>query len=373
LAITIGVPGQIMPPAARALQYARRAEEDGFDAVWWPCHLMGWHPNSMWVEDITPLAAMQGSPHTHFDPLSMMAAVGAVTERIRVGVAVTDTIRRHPAMLAMEALTVDHLASGRAIIGLGSGERLNLTPYGIEFDRPVARLAEAIEVMRLLWSTDQPVDFDGTFFKLEDAVLGLAPFEGRTPPIWLASHGPRMLELCGRAADGWIPTKSEPEEYANRLAVIRDAAEGADRDPDAITPSMLAYVLCAPDEESLERMCEHPLVRMLCILLPAKEYRAVGAEPPFEGESGFHSFIPTRVSRAEGERIAAAIPPALVRRATFHGDAVQIAEQIAAYEQAGLRDIVLWNVTAFADPSLAGYSFKVLRELRELCGGSRVA
>jgi phthiodiolone/phenolphthiodiolone dimycocerosates ketoreductase len=296
----------------------------------------------------------------------MMAAVAAVTERIKVGVAVTDVIRRHPAMLAMEALTVDHVAGGRAIIGLGSGERLNVTPYGMEFDKPVARLAEAIEVIRLLWSTDQPVDFDGQFFKLRDAVLGLEPFEGRTPPIWLASHGPKMLELCGTQGDGWIPTKSEPEEYAQRLSVIHESAERAGRDPQAIVPSMLGYVLCAPDEESLERMCEHPLVRMLCILLPAKEYRAVGAEPPFEGESGFHSFVPTTVSRAESERVVAAIPPSLVRRATFHGDAKQIAEQVRAYEQAGLRDLVMWNVTAFAEPSLASYSFKVLRELREL-------
>jgi phthiodiolone/phenolphthiodiolone dimycocerosates ketoreductase len=366
MTLTLGVPGQIMPPAAKAVQYAQRAEADGFDAVWWPCHLMGWHPNSLWRTDVTPLAGIQNSPHTHFDPLSMMAAVGAVTERIRVGVAVTDTIRRHPAMLAMEALTVDHLAAGRAILGLGSGERLNLTPYGIEFEKPVARLAEAIEVIRLLWSTDQPVDFSGRFFSLRDAVLGLEPFEGRTPPIWLAAHGPRMLELCGSHGDGWIPTKYEPEEYAQRLATIHRAAEEAGRDPGAVTPSMLAYVLCAPDEESLERMCEHPLVRLLCILLPAKEYRAVGAEPPFEGESGFHSFVPTTVARAEAERIAMAIPPALVRRATFHGDANQIAAQVRAYEQAGMRDLVLWNVTAFADPALASYSFKVLRELREL-------
>ena len=104
MGITLGVPGQIMPPAARAVQYAQRAEADGFDAVWWPCHLMGWQPDSMWTDDVTPLAAMQHSPHVHFDPLNMMGAVGAVTERIKVGVAVTDVIRRHPAMLAMESL-----------------------------------------------------------------------------------------------------------------------------------------------------------------------------------------------------------------------------------------------------------------------------
>lgn len=364
--IALGVPGQIMPPADKAVELAQRAELDGFDAIWWPCHLMGWHPDSVWTEGLTPLAGIQPNPHVYFDPLVMMGAVGAATERIRVGVAVTDVIRRHPAMLAQAALTIDHLAGGRAIIGLGSGERLNVEPYGIEWERPVARLAEAIEVIRLLWEADGPVSFDGDFFRLEDAVLGLQGHDGRPPPIWLASHGPKMLELCGRQGDGWIPTKSTPEEYADRLGRIRAAAQDAGRDPDAITPSMLAYVLCAPDQETLERMCAQPLVRMLCVLLPAKVYEMHGATPPFAGESGFHGFIPTRVDRTEAERVIECISPSVVRYATFHGDAEQIASQILEYGEAGLRDLVMWNVTAFADPSLAGYSFKVLREVKQI-------
>jgi len=175
-----------------------------------------------------------------------------------------------------------------------------------------------------------------------------------------------MLQLCGREADGWLPTKSTPEEYADRLAVIRRSAEEAARDPDAITPSMLGYVLCAPDEETLQRMTEHPLVRMLCVLLPAHVYERHGATPPFASGSGFHGFIPTRVDRAEAERVIAHIPPEIVRYATFHGDAAQIADQVRAYTDAGLRDLVLWNVTGFADPALTGYSFKVLREVKEL-------
>lgn len=370
--VTLGVPGQIMPPASRAIELAQRAEADGFDAVWWPCHLMGWHPDSVWTEDLTPLAKVQSSPHVYLEPLTMMGAVGAATERIRVGVAVTDTIRRHPAMLAQQALTVDHLASGRSILGLGSGERLNVTPYGIEWSKPVGRLAEAIEVMKLLWGAERPVSFDGQFFRLEDAVLGLAPYEGTPPPIWLASHGPRMLELCGREADGWLPTNIDPESYASKLAVVRESAEAADRDPDAITPSMLAYVLCAPDEETLERLASQPLVRLLFAAVGLGEdvYRRHGSSSPFEGGSGFHSYVPTRVSRAEAERVASHIPPGIVREGTLNGTAEQIAEQIRVYQQAGLRDVILWNITAFADPSLAGFSFKVLREVKAILGGA---
>jgi phthiodiolone/phenolphthiodiolone dimycocerosates ketoreductase len=368
MGITLGVPGRIMPPARKAVELAQKAEADGFDAIWWPCHLMGWIPDSVWTEDMTGLAVHQPNPHVHFDPLMMMGAAGAATERIRVGVNVTDTIRRHPAMLAQAALTADHLSRGRAILGLGSGERMNVTPYGIPWSKPVGRLEEAIGVIKLLWQATGPVSFDGSFFQLQDAVLGLDPYEGRDPEIWLGAHGPRMLDLCGRFADGWLPTNVTPDVYADKLSVIRTSAERAGRDPDGLTPSMLAYVLCAPDEEALTRLCEQPLVRLLfaAVDLSPETYARHGSTSPFEGGTGFHSFIPTRVPRAEAERVISHIPGGIVRDGTLHGTPQQIAQQIRGYEQAGLRDVILWNITPFADPTLSVYSFKALKEVKAL-------
>lgn len=357
-----------MPPAAKAIEFAQRAEQEGFDSIWWPCHLMGWIPDSVWTEDLTELARFQANPHVHFEPLTMMGAVGAATEKIKVGVSVTDTIRRHPAMLAQHALTVDHLAQGRSILGLGSGERMNVAPYGIEWSKPVGRLEEALTVIRKLWQADGPVDFEGEFFRLDAAVLGLEPYEGSPPPVWLASHGPRMLEICGRLADGWLPTNIGPEEYAEKLAVIRTSAERAGRDPEQITPSMLAYVLCAPDEETLQRMCDKTLVRLLfaAVGLAPETWARHGSSSPFEGGSGFHSYVPTKVSRAEAERVASHIVPGIVRDATLHGTPRQIADRIIAYQQAGLRDVVMWNITPFGDASLSAYSFKAMKEVKEL-------
>ena len=366
--MTLGAPGRIMPPAGKAIEFAQRAEQDGFDAIWWPCHLMGWVPDSVWTEDWTELARYQPNPHEYFDPLMMMGAAGAATGRIKVGVCVTDTIRRHPAMLAQAMLTADHLSGGRAILGLGSGERMNVQPYGMEWHKPVGRLEEAIRVMRLLWSTDKPVDFDGEFFQLRDAVLGLSPFEGRTPQVWLAAHGPRMLRITGRLADGWLQTNIRPDAYAEKLGAIRESAEQAGRDPDAITPSMLAYVICAPDEETLERMCASPMARVLfaAVDLPPETYARHGSTSPFEGGTGFHSFVPTRIERAEVERIVSHIPGGIVREHTLCGTPEMIASQIATYAEAGLRDVVLWNITPFADPAQSVYSFRALRELRAL-------
>ena len=240
--IELGMPGQIMPPTDRAIANALRNEADGFDAVWWPDHLMGWFPDSLWTPDLTPLALTQPNPHVHIDPLMMMAAAGAQMTTARVGVVVTDLIRRNPAVLAQTMLTLDHLTKGRAILGLGSGERLNIEPYGMPFDRPVARLSEGIDVMRLLWAADGPVSFEGKFHRLRDAVLGMSPYGAASPPIWTAAHGPRMLDLTGRKSDGWLPTKMTAAEYRDGLGTIRSSARDAGRDPEAITPGLLAYV-----------------------------------------------------------------------------------------------------------------------------------
>lgn len=365
--IQLGVPGQIMPPADKAIALARRNEADGFDSVWWPCHLMGWHADSVWTEDLTPLAAHQDNPHVYFDPLIMMGAVGSHTERIRLGVVVTDLIRRHPAMAAQAMLTVDHLAGGRAIFGLGSGERMNITPYGMPFDRPVARLSEGIDVIRRLWEADGPISFEGRFHKLHDAVLGLRPYGDRPPPIWTAAHGPKMLEMTGQKADGWLPTKMSPEDYATSLGTIRQSAEASGRDPDAITPGLLAYTLVAPDEDTLTRLTAQPLIRFLCVAMPPEIYRSMGLQPPLAASGGgFHDFIPAAVDRAEGMRIIDAIPPDVVRHYAFCGTPAQLADQIAEYHHAGLRHLIMWNITAFGDPALAGWSFSALAELRDL-------
>ena len=369
--IELSAPGQIVPPVDRGIAAAQKMERTGYDGVWWNDHLMGWTPDSLWSEEFTPIAAVQESAHVNVEPFSMIAAAGMVTERIRFGTCVTDILRRHPATVAQKILTLDHLTKGRTILGLGSGEQLNIEPYGMPWSAPVGKLAEGLEVLRLLMNAgSSTVDFDGKYFPLRDAVMGLDPYGDRAPEIWLAAHGPRMLGLTAEYADGWLPTKMSTSEYSSSLETIRATARDKGRDAEGFTPGMLAYVILGPDEQTVERLLESALLRMLCVLLPNKVFESLGVPPPLGGDSGgsgFHDFIPSRVSRAESERIVAAIPPRVVRHYAFAGTVEQVAEQITEYHQAGLRHLVLWNITGLGDPSLTKFSFQAMDDLmREL-------
>src|SRR5438128_7001402 len=169
--IEVGAPGIVLPPASALIHTAKRNEERGYDAIWWPDHLMGWHAQSVW--DTAPLAAVLPNPHIYFDPIAAIATAAQHTETIKLGTSVTEAVRNHPAQLARAFLSLDHLSGGRTILGLGAGEGENITPYGIDFERPAARLEDALRVIRLLWSNDDPVDYDGPVYTLRDAVCGM--------------------------------------------------------------------------------------------------------------------------------------------------------------------------------------------------------
>ena len=124
--------------AAIATGAAMLAEAEGVDALWYPDHLMAWHPRALWREAGGVLAEVVDDPHAYADPFVAATVALMATRRPRVGIAVTDTYRRHPATIAQAAATLGELAPGRFVLGLGSGEGLNTAPLGIERTRPVA-------------------------------------------------------------------------------------------------------------------------------------------------------------------------------------------------------------------------------------------
>lgn len=361
--LTFGLPGTIVPPFNGIAKNAQRSEEAGAEAIWFPDHLMGFWPDSLWTPDVTPLAAIQPSPHVFFDPFVAMAAAGAATSRAQIGSAVTQPLSRHPAHLAQAFLTLSHVTQGRAILGLGVGEAENLEPYGVEVERGASRLAEAVEIIRLLWTASEPVSFEGEFWRLRDAVLGLQPEAAAPqPPIWLAAHGPRMLRIAGRMADGWLPIKMPATQYRAALEDVQASAAEAGRSKEAIVPAAWAFTVVHEDPIEAERIAEHPLVKAVCLMFGAESFRRHGVEHPL-GKTGFLDYVPTRLSRDAALAAIERVPAELVRDHLFAGTPDAIVAELRALRAVGLKHAVLWNITFLADPGLAGRSFRLLEEI----------
>ena len=169
--------------------------------------------------------------------LPWLAAAGQRTASARLGTSVlTPTLRYHPAVVAQAFATLGCLSPGRVFLGVGTGEAMNETPVtGGAFpgrkERRM-RLAEAIRLIRLLWSQER-VDFEGEYYTTQRATVYDRPDD--PVPIYVAASGPLAAKLAGRVGDGFICTSGkDPALYEELLANVAAGAEAAGRDPGAI-------------------------------------------------------------------------------------------------------------------------------------------
>jgi phthiodiolone/phenolphthiodiolone dimycocerosates ketoreductase len=336
--------------------------------------MVSFWPDSIWTPEFTDLADASPSPHRHLDGLAVAAAAAVLTEKVPLVSAVVDTVRRHPSLLAQTALTIDHLAEGRFILGLGCGESENTLPYGFDFSRPVSRFEEALTVIRLLWESDGPVDFQGQFYSLRHARLDTEPYEGRLPPVWIGGSGPRMLDIAGRHADGWWPAGAwTPEHYADMLSAVRASADRAGRDPLAITPCFIQVCLIGRDEDALAEILRAPLVKAFLLQVSAKTLRGFGFKHPMgENWRGFQDIDPAVLTRERIIDFLDGAQPEMVLAVVPHGTPREVAKIIKSYVDAGLRVPKILDYGAMAGQKYAASSAVNVRdaedELIRLCG-----
>src|SRR6202162_5571597 len=200
-----------MRPSPTALTRASyvNAVVTGADSFWVPDHLNSALPRSIFTPQYVGAARLIPNVDACLEPWTMLGSLAARNRfgRLRLGVGVTDAGRRNPAVTAQAAATVHLLTRERAILGIGVGMREGNQPYGVDWSKPVARFEEAIATIRALWdSGGELVTRDSPFFPLHNALFDLPPYRGKWPEIWIAAHGPRMLQATGRYADGWFPS-----------------------------------------------------------------------------------------------------------------------------------------------------------------------
>ena len=202
----------------------RHFEELGFDSAWDCDHLF---------QPSRP----QGP---YFEAWTLLSALAARTERIRIGVLVTCNTFRYPSVLAKQAVTVDHVSGGRLEVGLGAGwYEPEHSMFGIPFPETrelVARFSEAVEVVDRLLREDTS-SYEGRYYQLREARARPAPLQKPRPPLVLGAFGPRMLRIVARHADTWNAFGSADEMRERNQLLDRYCAE-LGRDPDSLQRSL---------------------------------------------------------------------------------------------------------------------------------------
>ena len=316
------------------LTFTLLAEELGFDSVALSDHFQPWRH------------------HTGHAPAALpwLGAAANATSKVHVGSSVlTPTLRYHPSIVAQAFATLAYMAPGRIFLGVGTGESMNETPAtgmawpGAKERR--ARLAEAIDLMRRLW-TEERVDFDGEFYRTVRATIYDRPNE--PVPVYIAASGPLAAKLVGRKGDGFICTSGKhPELYQELIASLEQAAAQVGRDPRDIDRMIEIKVSYDTDPDAALRACEW---WGALALTPEQK---TGVEDPLELE-----------------RLADANVGNAHTRFIVSTDPEEIVERIAPYTDLGFRNLVLHAPGSDQERFLRLFAADVLPLLRQRWGAS---
>ncbi|GHF30033.1 N5,N10-methylene tetrahydromethanopterin reductase [Streptomyces mashuensis] len=231
--------------AAPLLDFARRAEELGFDSLW---------------------AGDSLTARPRLDPLVVLSAAGAVTSRVTLGTAALTPALRHPLIGANMISSLDHVCGSRLVLGLGSGFPMPETEeefasVGASFEGRVGRLDEITALWRTAWRAGEPgapTAHDGTHWQADRLDRLPRPHRPGGPPLWLAgSDTPRVLRRVARLYDGWLPFLPSAEAYGTARRRLAGLVEEAGRPADAVTPGLYATITVGRDPRAAEAELEH--------------------------------------------------------------------------------------------------------------------
>ena len=273
--IIFGNMGPFGMSGAGAKALVTAAEDVGIESVWTVEHVLV--PSG--YESPYPYSAdgkMQGPEDMPIpDSFTWLAYVAALTSKIKLATGVAILPQRNVVYTAKEIATIDQLSGGRVILGVGAGwMKEEFEAVGVPFERRGARTDEYIKALRALWG-DEKVDFQGEFVNLPGVYCRPQPVN-KTVPIVIGGHSDASARRAGRLGDGYFPGRGDEATLTRILKIMRDAAEEAGRDPDAIEVSAGG----ALDPAGIEKMAELGVSR---IMIPPLAFDPDGIRPALEG------------------------------------------------------------------------------------------
>ncbi len=341
MAVEIDVCGPLEPPLERIVEGSLALRHAGASGLWWPDHLIGFFPQAAWAPEFGVASDLPG-PNDLADPF-IAAAVAAVAARPkRVGIVVTDPLRRHPASLLQSAATV--AAGGTEfILGIGAGAAANVGPFGYDLQTRFRTLIDSVALLCDLRANDGPLSGDYRSFTLDGALAGIP--QRRDVRIWIGGSGPGAARLAGRAAEGWLPTRVPPARYAELAAEMDTAAQRAGR--PGPTASLFAWSLVAESHEAAHALLRAPVLRSLLFFRQPEYFQARGMEHPLAGVTPTTEYLPSTLTPEQADRALKRVPDDLIHEYVVHGTPAEVRAWAAEMEQVGMQHAVLYDLAQY--------------------------
>jgi len=330
--------------AEQQLRSVRAAESAGFDSVW--------------------TAEAYGS-----DSATVLAWLGANTERIKLGSAIFQIPARTPAMTAMTAATIDNLSGGRMVLGIGSsGPQVAEGWHGQPFARQLRRTREYVAIVRKALARER-LEYEGEVYTLprpdgpgKALKLTIAPVQERIP-IYLAAIGPKNTQLAGEIADGWLPFLFSPEHVGEFRSLLEEGAARADTqkaidDSFDIAPNVNVAI---DDDIDRARDAMRPLLALYIGGMGSRKknfYNSLVQRYGFEDSA---REVQELYLDGKREQAAAALPPELIDQTSLCGPKGHVAERFEVFRESGVGTLICTPM-AFEPEQRK----RVIRDLAEL-------
>lgn len=281
---------------------AKLAEQAGFENIWITDH------------------------YNNRDVWTTLAVLSLLTNRIKLGTGVTNPYTRNAAITASSIASIDELSGGRAILGIGPGDKATFDKMGIDWDKPLTRVRDSVLAIRafLTWEQVSQAGFQG-------AQLA---FSAGKIPIYIGAQGPKMLELAGAIADGVLINASHPEDFKFAVPMIRAGAEKAGRTPEDV--QVCAYASFSADKDQAKAVAAAKIVVAFIVAgSPGNVLERHGIAPEEAGS------ISSALSKYDFKSAMAAVTPKMVEAFSISGNPQDCRARVDELLKTGVTQIVV--------------------------------
>jgi alkanesulfonate monooxygenase SsuD/methylene tetrahydromethanopterin reductase-like flavin-dependent oxidoreductase (luciferase family) len=263
------------------------------------------------------------------DSLALAQHLASVTKRIQVGTGITNLYLRHPLIAALHTLTIDKLAPGRILLGLGTSHVPVNRDYGIPMDKPLTALREYITALNSIFKGD----YEGT---ARMATLGLpVPRAERKIPVYVAGISPKSIVLTGELADGSLPLNYSPDGLQEVVDGISLGAQQAGRSPSDVSIALIMHCCVCSDRAVALRSVK----RTLSLYGRMPYYNRLFVRQGFEKEA---RGIAEAAAKGDTDAAAEAVSEDMAEQIAAMGTAQECHKKVEEFEKAGASYIVLY-------------------------------